>query len=195
MNKKKVSTNQITIIALAAVINIVGGQVALLLRLPIYLDCIGTVFIGAVLGPVFGIIPGFISCVINGITTDIYSLYFMIPHLITGMMVGLVFKTKWAKTWRVCIGTLVMAMPSIVISSGICAYLFGGVTSSGSALIVFILRKIGTNMWASVFVVQLITEYADRLLAVGIAIVVIKTMPKDVLSRIKGENRKYGAIQ
>ena len=38
-------------IAFAICINFVGGQIALFLKLPIYLDSIGTVFVAAVLGP------------------------------------------------------------------------------------------------------------------------------------------------
>ena len=40
---------KICVVALAICINLVGGQIALFLKLPIYLDSIGTVFIAAVL--------------------------------------------------------------------------------------------------------------------------------------------------
>ncbi len=39
---KKLSTQRITLIALFIVINIVGGHIALLAKLPVYLDTIGT---------------------------------------------------------------------------------------------------------------------------------------------------------
>ena len=42
---------KICVVALAICINLVGGQIALFLKLPIYLDSIGTVFIAAVLEP------------------------------------------------------------------------------------------------------------------------------------------------
>ena len=35
---RKFSTNKLCILALCSVINLIGGQIALLLRLPIYLD-------------------------------------------------------------------------------------------------------------------------------------------------------------
>ena len=37
--------------AMAAGLNVAGGQLALMLRLPVYLDSIGTIFTGAFLGP------------------------------------------------------------------------------------------------------------------------------------------------
>ena len=39
---KKLTVVQVCFIALSAVINIIGGNLALVLRLPIYLDSIGT---------------------------------------------------------------------------------------------------------------------------------------------------------
>lgn len=47
----RVSTYKICIVAFAICINLVGGQIALFLKLPIYLDSIGTVFIASTLGP------------------------------------------------------------------------------------------------------------------------------------------------
>lgn len=47
---RKFSTNKLCILALCSVINLIGGQIALLLRFPIYLDSFGTVFAAAVMG-------------------------------------------------------------------------------------------------------------------------------------------------
>ena len=46
-NRRKLGTYQICLIALAIVMNVIGGQIALALRLPIYLDSIGTIMIAA----------------------------------------------------------------------------------------------------------------------------------------------------
>ena len=45
----------IILMALAIAINIAVGQLVTVLKLPIYLDSIGTVLVGALLGPVWGI--------------------------------------------------------------------------------------------------------------------------------------------
>ena len=76
-HKKGITVYQLCVIALAAVMNIVGGQIALVLKLPIYLDCIGTIMTGALLGPVAGLFPNLIGGLVMGFTTDIYSLFFM----------------------------------------------------------------------------------------------------------------------
>ena len=61
MKTEKISVQKICMIAFAICINFVGGQIALFLKLPIYLDSIGTVFVAAVLGPFYGMLPNLLS--------------------------------------------------------------------------------------------------------------------------------------
>ena len=88
-SRKKMTVNQMVLIALAACINTAGGQAALALRLPVYLDSIGTILAGILLGPVYGMLPNLLSGILMGMTTDIYSLYFAPVGMVTGFMAGL----------------------------------------------------------------------------------------------------------
>ena len=85
-------TLKLTTLALCGVINILGGTVALLLRLPVYLDSIGTVLAAALFGPVAGLVPGLISGLISGMTSDVYAFYYIPVQLILGLVAGLVFR-------------------------------------------------------------------------------------------------------
>ena len=69
-------TLKLTTLALCGVINILGGTIALLLRLPVYLDSIGTVLAAALFGPAAGLVPGLISGLISGMTSDVYAFYY-----------------------------------------------------------------------------------------------------------------------
>ena len=55
---KKLNLSGLCFLALAAVLNLVGANLALALRLPIYLDSMGTMLGAALLGPVYGMLPG-----------------------------------------------------------------------------------------------------------------------------------------
>ena len=66
MKTEKISVQKICMIAFAICINFVGGQIALFLKLPIYLDSIGTVFVAAVLGPFYGMLPNLLSGLLMG---------------------------------------------------------------------------------------------------------------------------------
>ncbi|AZO94970.1 ECF transporter S component [Halocella sp. SP3-1] len=184
---KKTAVLPICLVALGAVLNYIGGTIALVLRLPVYLDTIGTIMVGGLLGPIYGIFPGLISGIISGISTDIYALYFTPVQIITGIMSGILFQTVYMKKWMLPLGTLAITIPGTIVSSSITAFLFGGVTSSGSSILVQLLHKFGFNMTVSVFIVQIFTDYLDRFLAVVLVCAVLAAMPVDLKTHIKGE--------
>ena len=59
---------KLTIMGIGIALNIIGAFIALNLRLPIYLDSIGTIMVGFVLGPVYGVATGVLGSVVSGIT-------------------------------------------------------------------------------------------------------------------------------
>lgn len=183
--KKKVSIQQICMIALAVVINIAGGQIALMFRLPIYLDSIGTVFIAAVLGPVYGMIPHALSGLIFGMTSDIYSLYYAPVGILLGLLTGLVWKKRKEALWWPFVAALIITLPTSLVSAGITAGLFGGITSSGSTYLVQILAKTPLGLTMACFVVQVLTDYLDRLLAVWIVVWILDRFPVSMIERWK----------
>lgn len=180
MKTGKNSTYKICIIAFAICINFIGGQIALFLKLPIYLDSIGTVFVASVLGPVYGMLPNLLSGLLMGLTVDIYSLYYAPVGIILGLVTGLVYKKYHPKKWWIFIAALVITIPSTIVSSCITAFLFGGITSSGSSLIVQVLAKTPLGMVGSCFVVQFITDYIDRVICLYVAVVLTKALPKNM---------------
>lgn len=78
-------------LALAAVLNIAGANLALLIRIPLYLDTLGTFLAAILFGPFYGMVPGFLSGILTGMTTDIYSLFYLPVQLLTGLTAGLFF--------------------------------------------------------------------------------------------------------
>lgn len=175
-----ISVYKICAVALAVCINLVGGQLALFLHLPIYLDSIGTIFIGATLGPFFGMLPNLISGILMGITVDIYSLYYAPVGIILGFVTGLVWKKRVAKKWWILVAALLITLPTTMISAGITAGLFGGITSSGSTILVQLLAKTPLGLTGSCFVVQFVTDYIDRIISLFVATRIMKVLPKTV---------------
>jgi len=64
--KKDFSTTTIVFIAIAIVINIVVGQMVSLLKLPIFLDSIGTILVGVLAGPLAGGLTGLLTNLFSG---------------------------------------------------------------------------------------------------------------------------------
>ncbi len=162
----RINTYQVCLVAMAVVVNIVGGQIALMLRLPIYLDSIGTILTGAVLGPWFGMLPNMLSGIFMGMTVDIYSLYFAPVGMITGIMSGILLRRKPAKGGWILLKGLGVTVPGTIMSAVINTVLFGGVTSSGSSVFVQLLARTPLGLTGSIFAVQFLTDFADRCVSI-----------------------------
>lgn len=183
--KHKITTYHLCLIALAVVINLVGGQIALILRLPIYLDSIGTILIAASCGPVYGMIPNVLSGLVLGMTSDIYSLYYAPVGILFGFLTGLVWQKKSDKLWWIFAAALIVTIPSSLLSSLITAGLFGGITSSGSSVIVQLLAKTPLGLTLSCFIVQVCTDYLDRVIGFVIVNALMKKLPAPMLDKLK----------
>ncbi|MDF2596299.1 MAG: putative rane protein [Clostridia bacterium] len=177
---KKITPIQITFLAFCIVLNIAGAAIALNLRLPIYLDSVGTLLAAAVLGPVYGVVTGVTGSIVSGITFDIYSLYFMPVQIIVGFLGGLMFRRGLMKGFKMPIGVLIVTLFASLLGAVIAAFVFGGVTSSGSSYIVVFLSQLGVNKVVSVFIVQFFTDYADKFVAVLLVRTMTTVMPQTI---------------
>lgn len=192
--KHRMTIQQLCMIALAIVINVVGGQIALALHLPIYLDSIGTILIGVTLGPWLGLIPGLLGGLIMTVTGDIYSLFFAPVGMILGFVTGWVFRRYQLvsgnrSSLRAVVGILgravLITVPATVVSASICALAFGGITSSGSTVLVQLLQlRTPLNMTESVLVVQLLTDYADRAVSLLLVAAILRVVPATMRAQL-----------
>ena len=55
---KKINIRNLTLVSMAIALNVIGALVALGLRLPIYLDSIGTILIACLIGPKYAVMTG-----------------------------------------------------------------------------------------------------------------------------------------
>ncbi|HFE0807307.1 TPA: ECF transporter S component [Streptococcus agalactiae] len=154
----------ISFISIAIAINLVGANLALFLRLPIYLDTIGTLLIAVILGPWYAASTAFLSALINWMTTDIFSLYYSPVAIVVAIITGILIKRNCKPSsllWK----SLIISLPGTIIASVITVILFKGITSSGSSIIAQFLHGIGLDMTSSLILVQVGTDYMDRLIS------------------------------
>lgn len=167
----------ISFISIAIAINLVGANLALFLRLPIYLDTIGTLLIAVILGPWYAASTAFLSALINWMTTDIFSLYYSPVAIVVAIITGILIKRNCKPSsllWK----SLIISLPGTIIASVITVILFKGITSSGSSIIAQFLHGIGLDMTSSLILVQVGTDYMDRLISL---ILVFSTITLDFL--------------
>ena len=171
---QKFATGRQCMVAFGIVINIVCTFLGISLRLPLYLDSIGTVLITSMFGIKYGMIAGVTGALISGFTFDVYSLYFFPVQILTACMSGLMLKTKWLSGWRLPFGSLVVCLPTALASACIASQVFGGLTSAGSSYIVVLMNGLGMNLTFSCLLVQILTEYVDKTIAVVLAKAAVK---------------------
>lgn len=176
---KKTNVKNLTLVSMGIAINIIGAFIALNLRLPIYLDSVGTIFIACVLGPKYAVLTGVLGSLVSGITFDIYSLYYAPVQIFTGFLAGIMYNKGLLKGVKTPLGVFLFTLPTSLISAMITAFLFGGITSSGSSYIVQILSHFNVPMVVSVFITQVITDYADKFVGVILVGLAVKALPKN----------------
>lgn len=162
----KITSKKITFMALCIAINSVSAWLAVVLKLPVYLDSIGTIMAGFSFGPAFGILTGIISAFANSIGDPI-AIYFMPTQIVVGFTAGYFKFLKRDDIVSKLYLAPAMSLPAAVSSALIATYLFGTVTTAGSSYIVQALRAImDISDFAIVLGVQIITDYADKLLSI-----------------------------
>lgn len=167
----------ISFISIAIAINLVGANLALFLRLPIYLDTIGTLLIAVILGPWYAASTAFLSALINWMTTDIFSLYYSPVAIVVAIITGILIKRNCKPSsllWK----SLIISLPGTIIASVITVILFKGITSSGSSIIAQFLHGIGLDMTSSLIFVQVGTDYMDRLISLILVFSTITLLKK-----------------
>lgn len=181
---KKNSTTKLTFIGIGIALNIIGAFIALILRLPILLDSIGTILVAFLYGPIYGITTGVLGSLISGFTYDIYSIYFSPVQILIGGIVGCLARKNGFKGKKVFFNLLILTIPTGIAGAMIAYYLFDGVTSSGSSYLVQILTFLGFSKGFIIFFIQFITDYVDKLLAIKLIALVLEKLPMNIREKV-----------
>ncbi len=177
--KNNFNTQTWVLIVVAIAINIAMGQIVVLLKLPVYLDSIGTVLVAALCGPWAGALTGTLSNLIWGIAIDPNALPWwpvaaMIGYM-AGRMAGWGFFKSW---WKVVVTGFVVALTAAIVSTPIGVYLYGGITASGSSFITAYLLETGKGVWQAVFSTNFLVEPVDKITTAMIAFAIVLGLPK-----------------
>ena len=79
----------------------------------------------------------------------------------------------------------VISLPGTVVSAFICTVLFGGVTSSGSAILVqFLAAKTPLGLTASIVLVQFFTDFCDRAVSLALVMAMVRVLPVSIKQRL-----------
>jgi energy-coupling factor transport system substrate-specific component len=182
--KKDFNTITWVLIPVAIAINVVIGEIVVLLKLPIYLDSIGTVFVAAVAGPWAGALTGALSNTIWGLLIDPNAFPWWPVALFIGFVagwcaIGGLFKS-W---WKVVITGFLVALTAATVSTPIGVYLYGGITASGSSFITAYLLQTGQGVLQAVFSTNFLVEPVDKISTALLAFAIVQGLSTRFLAR------------
>ncbi|MBN1266146.1 MAG: ECF transporter S component [Anaerolineales bacterium] len=182
--KKDFTTSTLVLIPVVIAINIVLGEIALLLKLPVYLDGTGTIFLAVICGPWAGALTGILTNIIWGLAIDPNAFPWFPVAAFIGLVAGIMAnKGLFKKWWQVVITGFVIAIFTTIVSTPIAVYLYGGITASGTSFITAMLLQSGQDLVTAVLSTNFLTDPLDKITSALMAFAVLKALSARYLSR------------
>ena len=183
--KTKLNAACIVLIPACIGINYLGKLFASVLKLPLWLDSIGTC-IGAVLGgPIIGGICGAANNLIYGFTTgDSITLVYALTSLGIGVAVGILARLgRMKKLSGAVLTACVAGFVAVLISTPLNILFWGGTTGNlwGDAVFAWS-QASGLPVALGSFLDEVIVDVPDKLITLLIVFAIIKGLPKKLTS-------------
>lgn len=183
--QRGLSTLTLVTIPVAIAINVAVGQLALVVKVPLYLDSIGTILVGVLAGPWAGALTGFLSNVIwtvAGWWTP--AIAFAGVAAIIGALAGAFARAGWFREWwRAAIAGLLTGVVAAVVSAPIATFVFGGVMGSGTDAIVALARSIGLTSLGANMAQGAFSDPLDKAISCLVVWGLLQALPKSFMAR------------
>jgi energy-coupling factor transport system substrate-specific component len=178
----RLTTASLVLIPVAVGINYIGKTLASVLKLPLWLDAIGTILAGMLGGPIIGALSGLINNVIYGLTMDPISFVYGITSFFMGLVAGILSYKGWISSWpKAVVVGIVVGLTAVIISTPINIGFWGGQTGNlwGDALFAFVMAK--TQMvWLASFLDELVVDLPDKIITVLISYATFRSLPNNI---------------
>ncbi|MCH5586075.1 ECF transporter S component [Shimazuella sp. AN120528] len=195
MNKSmwsfRLSTASLVLIPVAVGINYIGKTLASVLKLPLWLDAIGTMLASMLGGPIIGALSGAINNVIYGLTMDPISFIYGITSLFMGLVAGILAYKGWISSWsKAIIVGIAVGLTAVVISTPLNISFWGGQTGNlwGDALFALVMAKTKL-VWFASFLDELVVDVPDKLITVLISYAIFRGLPNNLKQLYKSNNK------
>lgn len=183
--KEDFTTTTIVLMSIAIVINIVAGQLVSMLKLPIFLDSIGTVLVGLLAGPWAGGLTGLLTNLIWGMLTSPVAAAFSPVAMAIGIVAGLCAQYGLFRTWWLAIiSGVIITVFNAIVAVPIRLYMFGGITGSGADFITSYMLALGKDLFGSVVVTVFTSNLIDKIVTAVLAWGIVKTLPQRTTARL-----------
>lgn len=179
-------TYVVAVIPVAAALNIVGGYINTVLRLPIFLDMIGTMVTAVILGPWWGALVGAITNIVNSFISGPISLPFAVVNVAGALVWGYANMWGWMKkTWSFFLVNVLVATVSSIFAVPIYVFVFGGATGHFADVMTAAFLAMGQNLIVSVFSSNILVSLADKIISGFVGLAIIEALPENLTKTAK----------
>jgi energy-coupling factor transport system substrate-specific component len=174
-------------VAFCIAFNLTAGQITTALKLPLYLDSIGTILTAVLIGPWSAIICGSVANILAAAFGNPSMMFFIPVIVVIGGCTGFLARRGWFRKWYLVVaGGIVQGIIAGFLSAPIAAYVFGGVMMAGTDFLVLYFRSTGLPLLDSVLYQGLISDPLDKLASYLIVFFLTKNLPQRLVSRLRG---------
>lgn len=185
----------LALLPLGIALNLVLGTIIHTLKLPVYLDAVGTVLVTLLVGLRAGLIVGVASFLIGGVLINPVLPWFSGTQAAIAIYTHLVGRRGGFRTVaRTVVSGLGLGVLAGIVSAPVIVYLFGGITGSGTSLVVAFLLASGQSVLKSVVLSGLAAEPLDKTLQCLLAVWIIRRLPPRLVSQFEGGSLKANAL-
>lgn len=185
---------QLALVVLGIAFNLALGTLVNTVKLPVYLDAVGTILVTLLLGWRAGLATGVLSFLVGGVLTNPVLPWFSGTQAAIAIYAHIVGRRGGFRTVpRTVIVGIGLGVLAGVMSAPVIVHLFGGITGSGASLVVAYLLASGKSILKSVVLSGLAAEPLDKTLQCLLAVWLLRGLPQTLLARFHGgslrENR------
>jgi len=178
--KLRLNTLGIVLIPVCIAIDWVGHAIATSLKLPLFLDSIGTILGGILAGPWVGGLAGFITNLISSGTVDPIAAPYSIVSLLLGFAAGIAAYLGWARSprgwiylWILCflVASIGSTPFNIALYSGQSGLPLGDAIYAG-------LVKAHWPTWIAAYIDEAAGDLPDKLVTAAVALLIYNGLPR-----------------
>lgn len=181
--KREFPLMSLLLIPIGIALNFVIGSLATWLKLPIFLDSVGTVLAAVLGGPIVGAVTGFLGVLsISAFAPS--AVVWSLQAGVIGFITGLLASYGWFKgVAKVAVSTTIIIGLSVLGSTVISYLVYGGFDGYGIGLIRAVLVESGVSLPVAIIVTSAVAELIDKTISVVVPMLVIGFMSDRALSK------------
>lgn len=186
---------ELALVPIGIALNLAIGTLVHALKLPVYVDAVGTIAVTLLVGVRAGIVVGVLSFLVGGALTNPVLPWFCGTQAAIAIYTHLVARRGWfGATYKTVLAGIGLGVVAGAVSAPVIAILFGGVTGSGASLVVAVLLKAGQGLYKSVLLSGLASEPLDKTIQCLLAVWLLRGLPQRLLRRFHGGSLSQNGI-